>query len=526
MSPQRPGPSGVSDPAETHQLAFRTAAPAFHTATASGNSPRRPLLFVHVDAASEQEKTKPRARSIKREIRSHVQFHVNEKKRRSGIQQWTRNLRQSAAVATSLGRQTIRGIGSGRLDPFETRPVKETPFYRSMMDFYFHDMPAQAPYAYDDVAVTSPKWAESLWRVSGFEPVSFFAIIHFVAILYGKLRGVDMTTEVVIWEQRAHSMVTEFLASGRPISDPIACAVGALALCASNEGSWEIADMHYTGLFALTHARGGLEAFAPVIQSGLIWCENDYAMRHMTVPAFHQELSPRSVQQWLEAFPPELRRQASLRHQSGQRRLPTVGADLDSILLSLHHLSIAQEPSWNARMNRPAMRKTFYDSEHKLLVILADSKTRQERSPTLSAAERVRSAVAQTAQLFLLAALREMPLQTAVNNLLVERLHTTVSAPGFIDQWIRTAHLHGLLWVLFVGWAVSTKDSRIVSPRQWFEEHLTQLMWQLDLRYEDLEEVLAQFPSTDAFCREPRRQLQSRSSVVDETCLVSSESWW
>lgn len=259
-----------------------------------------------------------------------------------------------------------------------------------------------------------------------------------------------------------------------------------------------MADMHFSGLLTIINARGGIHMFEPFSQRGLVWGEFQFRMRHRTLPVLHQELSPADLERWVESLPLELRHQATLRHSRGQLRFPSIETDLDLVLSHLHHLSIAQNPQWAARTSRTAIRHILYDSEYKLLLILAEVK----ESTDLSAAQRVRSATAQAAQLFLLAALSEMPLRKALYDLLVERLKATLSSFGAVDQWTREAHLHGLVWVLFVGWVLAGKSPDAASPRLWFQERLTVIMWQLGLSLDDLEEVLSQFPLTDAFFRE------------------------
>lgn len=250
--------------------------------------------------------------------------------------------------------------------------------------------------------------------------------------------------------------------------------------------------------------------FEPFTQSVIVWSEFCFHMRHMTVPALYKELSPGSLKQWRETFPLELQRQASLRHQRGQPRLPLIGADLDAVLLSLYHLSIAQDPDWAGQTTRTTMRSILYDSEYKLLLILAEFKVDHERGahpPILSAAQRVRCAVTQAAQLFLLGALSEMPFCRTLYNFLVQRLKTTLSVSDLIDQWVRVAHLHSLTWVLFVGWVLAGRGVGTRLPQEWFEERLRGIMWQLDLRCEDLEKILLQFPLTNAFWGEHWQQL-------------------
>lgn len=75
--------------------------------------------------------------------------------------------------------------------------------------------------------------AGGFWRLASSEPVTFLAWMYYVARVYGTMRGGKLSTEVISWEQRAREMIKEWLARGSPtMSDPIACAVGMLALCA------------------------------------------------------------------------------------------------------------------------------------------------------------------------------------------------------------------------------------------------------------------------------------------------------
>lgn len=113
-------------------LTFGNAPPTFRLASASA-SHRRPLLFVHANAAGAKQK----AKRPDREIRSHVMLHTNEKKRRARAHKHAG--KENREIATrpelKLAQQTIWGIGTGELDPFGTLPLKETPFYRSVVDF-------------------------------------------------------------------------------------------------------------------------------------------------------------------------------------------------------------------------------------------------------------------------------------------------------------------------------------------------------------------------------------------------------
>lgn len=138
MSTRRSEPS-VGEPqgppapraADTRELAFRDPPPSFQLPIAGG----QPLLFVQVDAASERQKAKPRARTVRRDVRSHVRFHAHENKRRSGIQKAERHSQQAAIVAARLDEHTIWSISMGNIDPFDSMPVKETPVYRNVVEF-------------------------------------------------------------------------------------------------------------------------------------------------------------------------------------------------------------------------------------------------------------------------------------------------------------------------------------------------------------------------------------------------------
>ncbi|KAL1641942.1 hypothetical protein SLS58_005778 [Diplodia intermedia] len=525
--PSEAAPAEVPQPCgDTSDPDFERAPATFQLASSAAAQHRKPaFLFVHVDGASEKKhRSKPRTRE--REVRSHIMIRTNENKRRAGVEVVGRHHQHAIDhVAARIQQQAIRDVGTGRIDPFDTLPVRETPVYRKTVEFFFFHMPIQIPYSDDELVLESrtvspPAWAKSFWRLANDEPATFLAILYYTAVVYGSLPGIEMSAEHLLWAQRALEMIRDWIASGGPITDSLACAVASLATSASIQGQYEVSDKHYIGLLAIVNARGGISTFEPFIRRGLIWCEFYYRIRHMTVPVLHQELSPESLQQCRASFPPALQHEALRRHRLGQRRLPRVGADLDLILLHLHHLSIVQDPAWGPHADRAAMRNLLYDCEHKLLVILAappsSKPDRGEDDASVSPARRVRSAVAQAAQMFLLAALREMPLRRALYDLLAERLTATICVPDAVDQWMRVAHLHSLVWVLFVGWVLSARGIEC-RAQKWFQERLTQTMWQLDLRScEDLDAVLAQFPSTDAFCGEPFRQLRSMLSVIDE----------
>lgn len=452
-------------------------------------------------------------------------LHTNEKKRRERLEEAESSKqriqpRQEYFAAAVSDRHTIWGVGTRRADPFNGLPVQGSPDVDAIIKYLFQGCPSEIPFCDDKLVLANrrdspPNMARTMWQVACAEDVAFMAILHTTSLLRDAARGSGITQECRLWEQRAVQALRQRISSGEPISDAAVASVAALAACEDFIGEYQRSAAHYAGMLALLEERGGIDTFEYWPQRILMWCEFYFRATQMTIPVLYQEPSPETVQEWREALPPDLQQAALSQHRICLSCIPCLDADISGVMLALYHVSLFQDPQWSNGPTRTALSNSLYYAEYKLLKILV--KLKEELQVLATPEQIVRSAVAQAAQMFLFAALRDLSLRMASNDLFTARLKATLDLPNTVEVWARAAHVDALVWVSFVGWVMSAEQGEGRMIRTWFETNLLRIMHERRLSEHEFTSMLSQFPWKDEFCRGPCRDLYLRSlSIVNQ----------
>lgn len=262
-------------------------------------------------------------------------------------------------------------------------------------------------------------------------------------------------------------------------------------------------------MLTMLEQRGGIGTFEYWPSRILIWCEFYFRATEVTMPTLYEEPSPAALQEWRETLPSDLQQRAGSLHQICLSRIPCLGPHISGIMLALYHVSLFQDPQWSNGPTRAALSNLLYYAEYKLLTVMV--KFKEQLQLLATPAQIVCSAVAQAAQIFVFAALRDLSLRMAVNDLFTARLKETLNMPSMVEIWAYAAHLDALLWVCFVGWVMSPRQGEGCTIRAWFEMNLLDLMHQRQLGEDELISLISQFPWTDEFCRGACRDLYLRS---------------
>ncbi|KAK7700922.1 hypothetical protein SLS57_011933 [Botryosphaeria dothidea] len=354
-----------------------------------------------------------------------------------------------------------------------------------------------------------------LWRLVCSEDASLLSTLCITALVREKTQNIARGRDSLLLEHRATRALRQRLQSGKPISDALVGTIAGLAAFSSFAGAHEESTIHFQGLFAFVQANGGIDKHDPFPAYVIRWCELYYRASHLTMPIFYKEPPLKTVEKWRSGLSPALQKQAAHLCELTSSRLPCLGADARLVLLHMHCMSIPQDPQWKrSKHERGILRSLLYDTEFKLLAILVKLKAEPvhpDRSSTAAAEQLVRYAVAEACQMFLFAALREFSVREAMYDIFVARLKDSLDFPGMVEAWVKVAHWHALVWVLFVGWVLCHEEE---ARKLWFRTRLLDVMQHFELPRGDLVVVLKEFPWTDEFCKEPCRELYLSSIFI------------
>ena len=123
-----------------------------------------------------------------------------------------------------------------------------------------------------------------------------------------------------------------------------------------------------------------------------------------------------------------------------------------------------------------------------------------ERAELADAASIVEALLAAT-QIFIYAALREIPPTVNLFGILLERLRVALDRPSIcmVNVWTKAKNMNILLWVIVM--ALSVADAKSCGKRRtWWVGRLSELANNLDIRsHTELEQVLETVAWTDAY---------------------------
>lgn len=191
-------------------------------------------------------------------------------------------------------------------------------------------------------------------------------------------------------------------------------------------------------------------------------------------------------------------------------QLSVASIDCFNIFYRLHRLGLAVSSRWIRKVNRLTFSNLLYETEHTILSVPDKSRDfldfdlepHDEHSEdfdergNLADGASVTEALLAATQIFLYAALREMPPKAKIFSILLERLRVALDRPkvSTIEIWIAAKNLNTLLWVLVV--------ASVVAPswggRSWWIGRLSDVIEEVNIRSQtELERILERIAWTD-----------------------------
>lgn len=232
------------------------------------------------------------------------------------------------------------------------------------------------------------------------------------------------------------------------------------------------------------------------------------AAAYRTPPAFPQiRLDPDTP-----PLPDALLETAACTSPTSLLQLSLASIDCFNVFYRLHRLALAASSQWITQVDRITLSNLLYETEYLLLSIpdysreflewnldFIDGQEERysERRRRADAASVVEALVAST-QIFVYAALREIPPKAKIFSMLLDRAHValTSSHEPTIAIWERERSLNLLLWVLIVACSVVPLDD----GRLWWTLTISEVMDRLDITGQlDLEFAVKRITWTDTF---------------------------
>lgn len=152
-------------------------------------------------------------------------------------------------------------------------------------------------------------------------------------------------------------------------------------------------------------------------------------------------------------------------------QLSLAAVDCFNIFYRLHRLALAASSQWVDSVDRLTISNLLYETEHIILCVPDHSRDfldfhpkstdeqdrRYEQQKSKADAASVLEAVLASTQLFIYAALREIPPKAKIFSILLDRLRTTLERPhtSTVKVWKREKNLNVLLWILVVACSIA-----------------------------------------------------------------------
>ena len=211
-------------------------------------------------------------------------------------------------------------------------------------------------------------------------------------------------------------------------------------------------------------------------------------------------------------FPDALLEEAAYTSPTSMLQLSVASIDCFNIFYRLHRLALAVSTRWIQNVSRNAYSTLLYETEHMILSVPdhsqdfihfepgteEDQDADYEVRKMLADGASVTEALLAAAQIFVYAALREIPPQTKIFSVLLERLRVAIDQPGMsmVARWKEARNLITLLWVLVVASSVATE----AYERAWWIGRLSNVVQELGIKSQtELEGVLVRVAWTDVF---------------------------
>ncbi|KAH8723709.1 hypothetical protein GQ44DRAFT_828094 [Phaeosphaeriaceae sp. PMI808] len=252
------------------------------------------------------------------------------------------------------------------------------------------------------------------------------------------------------------------------ISDELIGTILTIANFENLLGAYETAQLHVAALKRMVGARGGLPAFEhnDGLIRGIIWVDFHAATIFRTQPSFPQMCLSTNT----PPLPDGLLEEAACTSPTSPLQLSIAAIDCFNIFYRLHRLALAACTQWRDGVDRLALSELLYESEYIILSVPDrsrdfldfDFESDQERTEDYAAGEKVANAASivegllAASQIFIYAALRDIPIQARIFSILLERLYTAIARPPvlIIAVWKEERNLNMLLWSLIVACSV------------------------------------------------------------------------
>ncbi|KAF2261298.1 hypothetical protein CC78DRAFT_535759 [Lojkania enalia] len=392
-----------------------------------------------------------------------------------------------------------------RFDPFDVLPVPGTPQLNMLFRLYKSGSRANS------IAINA---RNTWWNFISQDAGLLHATLATWA-LYGMLvRGLsDLRFDKLRHKNAAIKEINSkiSIAAGK-VSDELIGTVLTLASFENLVGAYDAAQLHISALKRMVNARGGLFAFGhnDGLIRGMLWVDFHTAAAFHTPPSFPQiRLDPDTP-----PLPDILLEEAAFTSPTCLLQLSLSAIDCFNIFYRLHRLAIATSSHWILKVNRLTVSNLLYETEYIILSVsdysryfldfdleLKDEKDEdnEEQARMADAASVVEALLAST-QIFLYAALREIPPKARIFSILLNRLRLALDRPNskMVEVWKRERNFNMLVWVLVVASSVASAWGE----RSWWIRRLSEVVKELGICDElELEALLQRVAWTDIFFR-------------------------
>jgi hypothetical protein len=224
-----------------------------------------------------------------------------------------------------------------------------------------------------------------------------------------------------------------------------------------------------------------------------------------TPPSFpHIPLDPDTP-----SLPDKLLEEAACTSPTSLLQLSVAGIDCFNIFYRLHRLAIAASSHWVDRVERVTLSNMLYETEYIILSVPDCSrdfrefdcdtgKGQDERYQLRANAASVIEGLLAASQIFVYAALRDIPTNAKISTILLERLRVAIVRPSVdtIHVWTKDHNINMLLWTLVVACSVVPHDG----SREWWIGQLVEVVVVMDIKSRfDLEVALQSVAWVDTY---------------------------
>lgn len=387
----------------------------------------------------------------------------------------------SPVILLSISPPPGRNPSAHRFDPFDALPIPATFKLEVLLAFY------KSRFRINSIAVNA---RNTWWPFISQDATLLHATMASVA-LYGDLTNEPVSSRIEALRHKNEAIKginAKLNSHAEGISDAL---VGAVAIIASFEnlyGAYDTAQLHISALKRMVHSRGGLPAFAhnDGLYRGITWVDFHSSSAFRTPPTFPY-LPPHPI---TPPFPDSLLEEAACFSPTSLLHLSLASVNCFNIFYRLHRLGLATSAHWSSSVDKTTVSNMLYEAEYALLSMADRSQDflaldrrkgalkDDDESKAADAASIVEALVA-AGQIFLYAALREVPPRAKIFSILLGRLRCTLERPGVNTSviWARERNLHTLLWALMVGAAVAVQWG----GSHWWIEQIAEVLEELGL---------------------------------------------